>query len=551
MMEAKNTALAAETEQKQLKMKISHLEKEIPIKKKELEALGKTSSKLQQEYDAANTQLSKLQQLLSKIPFNDEKESNLLSERKELQIQARQLTEQADNLSARLSRLNFNYKDPHNGFDRSKVKGLVAKLIEVKNPQRDAVALEVTAGSRLYNVVVDTEDTAADLINKGKLVRRVTIIPLNKINAYTIPSSSIKKAQQLAGGPNNAMLALSLVGSDKEVTKAAEYVFGSTIVCPSMDIAQIVAKGIKTRCVTSDGEVYETGTLTGGSRSTQQPILRQLWQLNDTRRKLDIIENRLREITEELRHSQQYNELKQKLSIKEHEVQLLLQRLSSTASHQLQTKINQMEEDLQTSKELILELAKREKDAKSKAKELESQSSNAESQHDARIKQLEKNIANAKKAATDAIAKQKNAQQQQEMLLLEVKEQRDDVKAAESQLESIENTILSLQQQTDKLENLVAETNELFSKESETLEQHRKQIQKANEDIQILVEKQQSAQKRVDEIVLEVKKAEHSIEKLIKNRTEAENNIKNMVSKYQWIEEEKKYVYYNYYYYYL
>ena len=54
-----------------------------------------------------------------------------------------------ETLSARLgSHLAFNYSDPVCGFDRSKVKGLVAKLIEVKQAAH-AIALEVVAGGKL------------------------------------------------------------------------------------------------------------------------------------------------------------------------------------------------------------------------------------------------------------------------------------------------------------------------------------------------------------------------------------------------------------------
>lgn len=51
-------------------------------------------------------------------------------------------------LQARLNRLQFSYSDPCKGFDRSKVSGLVAELITVKEPAA-ANALEVAAGSKL------------------------------------------------------------------------------------------------------------------------------------------------------------------------------------------------------------------------------------------------------------------------------------------------------------------------------------------------------------------------------------------------------------------
>lgn len=55
-----------------------------------------------------------------------------------------------DRLSAQLAgRLNFQYSDPVKNFDRSKVRGLVAKLVDVKDPV-NSTALEVAAGGKLY-----------------------------------------------------------------------------------------------------------------------------------------------------------------------------------------------------------------------------------------------------------------------------------------------------------------------------------------------------------------------------------------------------------------
>lgn len=47
-------------------------------------------------------------------------------------------------------------RDPEQGWDRSKVKGLLANLITVRDVSY-ATGLEVVAGGRLYNIVVDTE----------------------------------------------------------------------------------------------------------------------------------------------------------------------------------------------------------------------------------------------------------------------------------------------------------------------------------------------------------------------------------------------------------
>jgi structural maintenance of chromosome 2 len=90
-----------------------------------------------------------------------------------------------DALKSRLAGLDFSYSDPYPNFDRSKVKGLVANLINLdKSMYHNSTALEICAGGRLYNVVVEDEKVGSALLDKGKLRKRVTIIPLNKINAF-------------------------------------------------------------------------------------------------------------------------------------------------------------------------------------------------------------------------------------------------------------------------------------------------------------------------------------------------------------------------------
>lgn len=47
--------------------------------------------------------------------------------------------------------VRFDYQDPEQGFDRSKVKGVVAKLVRLQEPAT-TTALEVAAGGKLYQV---------------------------------------------------------------------------------------------------------------------------------------------------------------------------------------------------------------------------------------------------------------------------------------------------------------------------------------------------------------------------------------------------------------
>lgn len=68
-------------------------------------------------------------------------------------------------------------------------------------------------------------------------------------------------------GKDNVHTALSLVGYESDLRKAMEYVFGSTMVCDTLDNAKKVAfdKHVMTKTVTLGGDIFDPqGTLSGG-----------------------------------------------------------------------------------------------------------------------------------------------------------------------------------------------------------------------------------------------------------------------------------------------
>lgn len=73
-------------------------------------------------------------------------------------------------------------------------------------------------------------------------------------------------------GEDNVHAALSLVGYEPELRKAMEYVFGSTLVCDTLDNAKKVAfeKQVLTKTVTLGGDIFDPqGTLSGGESNEE------------------------------------------------------------------------------------------------------------------------------------------------------------------------------------------------------------------------------------------------------------------------------------------
>lgn len=103
---------------------------------------------------------------MKKLNYEDNKEERLLEKHRQVSRDISNLKGTYEALLAKFPNLRFAYKDPEKNWNRNCVKGLVASLINVKD-NSTATALELVAGERLYNVVVDTEVTGKKLLEKG------------------------------------------------------------------------------------------------------------------------------------------------------------------------------------------------------------------------------------------------------------------------------------------------------------------------------------------------------------------------------------------------
>ncbi len=198
------------------------------------------------------------------IGYDATKWKQLLQQKKDQETKHNQLQKEADALHTELGgKFDFYYEKPSKDFDASSVKGVVAKLFEMKE-ESGAIALEVAAGGKLYQIVVQDEKVGKLLIEKGKCTSRITVVPLNNVRYETLPLEVQEKAKEMGASP-----ALVWIKFDAELDPAMKYVFGTTLVCQDIDTAEKVAlhKDIRKKTVTLRGDSFDpSGTLTGGSR---------------------------------------------------------------------------------------------------------------------------------------------------------------------------------------------------------------------------------------------------------------------------------------------
>ena len=338
LQDARNRVSAAATEQEQAKFKISHLEKRIKEDEPRAKNAKEQNSGLLKDLEGLRSQAKKLESELAKLGFEPEREEEMYRQETSLQQHIRSLREQADDMKRKVANIDFSYSDPSPSFDRSRVKGLVAQLFTLDEDKTQAgTALEICAGGRLYNVVVDSAETGTQLLQNGKLRKRVTIIPLNKISAFRASAEKIGAAQKLAPGKVN--LALSLIGYEEDVSAAMDYVFGSTLICEDSETAKRVTfdPAVRMKSVTLEGDVYDpSGTLSGGSSPNSSGVLVTLQKLNELMKKLSVQENTLRDLqatmAKEKKKMDSARKMKQELDLKTHEIKLTEEQIGSNSS---------------------------------------------------------------------------------------------------------------------------------------------------------------------------------------------------------------------------
>ena len=338
LQDARNRASASTTEQEQAKLKIVHFEKRLKEDGPRAKKAKELNSGLLKDLEVLRAQAQKLGSDLGRLGFEPGREEKVIEQQGVLQKQIRNLREQSDSMKRKVANIDFSYSDPSPNFDRSKVKGLVAQLFTLDKERTQAgTALEICAGGRLYNVVVDSSETGTQLLQNGKLRKRVTIIPLDKISAFRASADKIGAAHKLASGKVD--LALSLIGYEDVVSAAMDYVFGSTLVCEDADTAKKLTfdPSVRLKSVTLDGDVYDpSGTLSGGSSPNSSGVLVTLQKLNDINLQLSKHEGELGELqalmTKEKKTLDSARNLKHDLNLKLHEIKLTEEQINGNSS---------------------------------------------------------------------------------------------------------------------------------------------------------------------------------------------------------------------------
>lgn len=541
MRELKEEVTSSTIAMKEAELKLEHHKQRIDEKRKLAQRQAKENARADGELRDSAAKMAAFEAELGKLKYDEAVEEGNRARRDELQSRVAAAKEIVSALRGEMGNLNFDYTLPAS-FDRARVKGLVAGLVTLNDVKYDT-ALEVTAGSRLYHVVVDTEETGKLLLNKGSLRQRVTIIPLNRVSASPLSTRVVQAAARLAG--DRATPAIQLIGFAQELKPAMEFVFGSTMVCEDLATAKMITFSSDARCrtVTVDGDVVDpSGTMSGGSKPSSGGVLKKLQKLAAATDKLKALEAELGPLDDQIARAKhvrdQYFKIKDKLELAAHAHGLLKERMSVSAYGKTLKDVEVLETESAEYKAALdaASAAKSAAERKLKALESEAQAGAAgkrdQSAMQRQLTEARKELAALTKRAKAAEMAFEKATLAKDAFLAEMSTLRDKMREKRSTVAKLE------------AELAVAETGAEAAKAAHTaksaeLAQQKAQMTQADAEIRRLTKEHDKLQKSIDDAQIHAKKHAHQQQHAQLTAEAAKASVRGLQEKNRWIEKER------------
>ncbi|KAF9255221.1 condensin complex subunit SMC2 [Marasmius fiardii PR-910] len=510
----------AAAEEETTKVKVSMAEKELQDTEARWKKVEKDAGEGRKRLDTMQGVVEECKRKLTACGWNAEMEAEGESKIEGLRRQVETLVARRDAVSRNLNKMDFEYTTPGPHFDRRKVKGPLGKLVSIHPDNYEyATALEVTAGGKLYQVVISDEKVGKDLLDNGHLKNRVTFIPLSKIRPYRITPQKLEAVAKLAHG--KARLALDLVQYDNEVSGAMAYTFGSTIVCDDPETAKRITfdRNLALRCVTKDGDVYEpSGTLSGGSKLNTEEILVKVQQLLKIEADLAAAKKNLNEAEAEWNNDKakkkrdEWSRLGRELQMKEHELHLVQDQLGESNATRLKNQVEALREQIQTLKEDLAAAQKKQKEAADECKKLERDMAEFKNNKDGKIDELRKSISSQKAALQKHNTALKSEHKEAQTANLELEAQRGELEAAQLHMEEEKAAIEKLRGELAKLTKDVARQEAEYETARRDLEREMQSLKQFDEEIRLLQETIKEKRVAVEEAEEDVTRLQHAIE---------------------------------------
>lgn len=155
-------------------------------------------------------------------------------------------------------------------------------------------AIDASSRNRLFNLVVDNEQTAINILNSLKENRidgRVDFLLLNQLQTQKRQIPTTEHSEPL----------INKIEYTETVKKAIKFVFGQIVLCSTIEKAVEISNNDNFNCVTLSGETsLASGVIIGGYNSFKRSIVKSKRRIESKNNLLNSVSQKLKDITEQI-----------------------------------------------------------------------------------------------------------------------------------------------------------------------------------------------------------------------------------------------------------
>ena len=297
--DARVTEMTAESTVSELNSRIESLISSNDEKKTQSEELADISKDYDNKIGVAQEKIESLKNTIDglqlKLSSKEKKKDELREESNKLMLDVKEHMRKIsflENLERNLEGFSKSVKTVVNAQSHGKVHGIcgpVSRVISV--PKEYGVAIETALGSAMQNIVTETDEDAKRAIRYLKSVDggRATFLPLNTIKPRELRENGLEDCYGFVG------VAANLCSCDNKYNGILYSLLGKIVIAEDLNCATTIAKkySYRFKIVTLDGQVVNAGgSLTGGSLNRNTGLLSRANEIETLKKQTTVLEQK-------------------------------------------------------------------------------------------------------------------------------------------------------------------------------------------------------------------------------------------------------------------
>ena len=380
------------------------------------------------------------------------------------------------------------------------MQGVLANIIEV--PEKYEIAIEMSLGASLQNIVTETEEDAKRLIEhlRKNNLGRASFLPITSVKGKKLENIKGKKMGVIG-------IASDLVKFNKKYEQIILNLLGRTVVVDNMQNAINVAKEntYSFRIITLEGDIINpSGAMTGGSVAKKTVnILGRSREIENLQKEVKKLEEDVKKLEKE---KEEYLESSENIIEQIESQEKQLQEIDITYATEKQ-RVLSIEENIEKIQKRIDNL----KNEQAKAEENQKEIKISKEKNEKEIEEITEKNNTKQKEVDEYSLKNKDSQQYIDDLNL-------DITNLKISVSSFNESEISIQEMTEMINKEI----ETHTKNNENKKQQIEKSKQENEELKQSIEK---TKKQIEEVNLKVANSGDNIEKLKKERTEKNEKL--------------------------